>query len=133
VVDLGARAAGYTAPGQYCQFRVGEDSKPAFIAIASAPGQPVELLVKAQGGTSDQLCRLRAGDRLECSPVMGGGFPLDQAPPADFDTLLLFATGSGISPVRACIESGALRAAERQAVKLYYGVRGTAFDPVKER
>jgi ferredoxin-NADP reductase len=57
---------------------------------------------------------------------MGKGFPVDRAPAAAFPTLLLFATGSGISPIKALIESGALDAGKRADVRLYYGVRNEA-------
>lgn len=62
--------------------------------------------------TSVPTCRhLRgAGDAVEVSPVMGNGFKVGQLPVADFDTLLLFATGSGIAPVKALIESQDLQA-----------------------
>ena len=42
---------------------------------------------------------------------MGNGFKVGQLPVADFDTVLLFATGSGIAPVKALIESQDLRVA----------------------
>lgn len=45
---------------------------------------------------------------MDVSPVMGKGFPVDRVPPEKVSTILLFATGSGISPVKALIESGAL-------------------------
>jgi ferredoxin-NADP reductase len=38
---------------------------------------------------------------------MGKGFPID-ALAADVDTVLLFACGTGISPIKAAIESGKL-------------------------
>ena len=36
--------------------------------------------------------------------------------------MLIFATGSGISPVKALIDANALKATERKDVRLYYGV-----------
>ena len=41
---------------------------------------------------------------------MGNGFKVGQLPVADYDTLLLFATGTGIAPVKALIESQDLQA-----------------------
>lgn len=55
--------------------------------------------------------------------MMGKGFPIDRAPSSQFQTVYLFATGSGISPIKALIESGALDANGRDQVTLYYGVR----------
>lgn len=55
------------------------------------------------------------------SPVMGKGFPLEKVPPEDFGTMLIFATGSGISPIKALIDAGDLDATDRQDVTLFYG------------
>ena len=40
---------------------------------------------------------------------MGKGFRMERAPIADHPTCLLFATGSGISPIKALIESNELK------------------------
>lgn len=45
---------------------------------------------------------------MDVSHVMGNGFPIDKAPHETIKELLIFATGSGISPIRSLIESGAL-------------------------
>lgn len=62
-----------------------------------------------------------SGDELLASAVMGKGFPVEQIPPDDVGTLFMFATGTGISPVKALIESGALDLEKRQSSILYYG------------
>ena len=54
--------------------------------------------------------RIVAGSEIHASPVMGKGFPIDKCPPETFPTLLIFCTGSGISPIRSLIESDALQA-----------------------
>ena len=54
---------------------------------------------------------------------MGKGFPVD-ALPEDVDTLFIMCTGSGISPVRALVESGALE--KFSAVHLFHGVQDSA-------
>lgn len=59
------------------------------------------------------------------SPVMGKGFPVDRVPASDFDTMLIFATGTGISPIKALIDADALDATLRKDVRLYYGARDT--------
>jgi ferredoxin-NADP reductase len=131
VLDIGAAAAAaYTAPGQYVQVRAAPDAKPGFFAIASPPSPndagAVELLVKgAGGGAAEALCAAAAGAALEASAPMGKGFPVARAPPAECPALVLFATGSGISPVRALIASGAL-GTRQGGVTLYYGVRSPA-------
>ncbi|KAL0408922.1 UNVERIFIED_CONTAM: Fruit protein [Sesamum radiatum] len=54
---------------------------------------------------------------------MGKGFDIDQiSPPENYQTVLIFATGSGISPIRSLIEAG-FSADKRSDVRLYYGAR----------
>ena len=150
-LDVGKEGAAlYTAPGQYLQVRVGDgtdegSTKPGFFAIASAPAaaagpksgasSAVDLLVKATGdpnNAADALCAAAAGKQVEVSPVSGKGFAIDRIPPSDYHTVLLFATGTGISPIRAAIASGLLggpggpAAARRRDVRLYYGTRSAA-------
>lgn len=52
---------------------------------------------------------------------MGKGFPVEKVPAEDFEAMLIFATGSGISPIKALIDAGDLNATDRQSVTLYYG------------
>jgi NAD(P)H-flavin reductase len=130
VVDISGNKElmeGHTKPGQFVQVKIG-NSKPAFLAIASPPKLAakgsLEFLIKAvEGTTAGMLCNLQRGDKVELSQVMGSGFRMDQvAPPEDFPTILLFATGSGISPIRSLLESG-FDAGKRKDVRLYYGAR----------
>lgn len=54
---------------------------------------------------------------------MGNGFDIDRiSPPEEYQTVFMFATGSGISPIRSLIESG-FGADKRSDVRLYYGAR----------
>lgn len=105
--------------------------KAAFIAIASAPkaGNPFELLVKEQppsdwGPGTGWLTGAEAGAAIEMSQVMGGGFLKSDDALAGVSDVLLFAAGSGISPIRATMESGALSGCDN--VKLYYGAQTPA-------
>jgi ferredoxin-NADP reductase len=141
-LEVGKEAAAlYTSPGQYLQVRVGDgtdegSTKPGFFAIASAPepnASSVELLVKATGdpkNAADALAAASAGATVEVSPISGTGFAIDKIPASDYHTVLLFATGTGISPIRAAIASGMLngsgRSAKRRDVRLYYGTRSAA-------
>lgn len=130
VSDAPDLAASYTAAGQYLQLRLPEaDAKPAFLAIASPPSLAAargvfEFLVKrVPGSTAELVCGLRSGGVVELGAVMGKGFPVDRiSPPEEFPSVLIFATGSGISPIRSLIESG-FSANERSDVRLYYGAR----------
>ncbi|KAK1419847.1 hypothetical protein QVD17_29227 [Tagetes erecta] len=122
-------ASTYTVAGQYLQIRIPNVEKPAFLAIASPPVMAFtngvfEFLVKSvAGSTAEVLCGLGKGDVVELSPVMGKGFNTDEISPAEkYQSVLIFATGSGISPIRSLIESG-FSADKRSDVRLYYGAR----------
>ncbi|RDY01660.1 Fruit protein [Mucuna pruriens] len=129
VSDAPDLAASHTLAGQYLQLRVPDAPKPSFLAIASPPKLAwargvFEFLVKSvAGSTAEALCALKRGDVVELSQVMGNGFNIDRIePPEKFGTVLIFATGSGISPIRSLIESG-FDAGKRSDVRLYYGAR----------
>ncbi|KAK4430271.1 Fruit protein [Sesamum alatum] len=123
-------ATSYTKAGQYLQVRLQDPrTRPAFFAIASPPSIAAsegvfEFLVKSiPGSTAELLCGLQKGDVVELSPAMGKGFDIDRiSPPEDYQTVLIFATGSGISPIRSLIEAG-FSADQRSDVRLYYGAR----------
>ena len=106
-------AAEYKVGGQYVQFRKDEDTKPLFLAIASAPDEEnteFEFLIKK---TDDNgwITDAAPGTAVQISQVLGGGFPMEENLEGfkyDFPTqnILLFAAGSGISPIKAAMESG---------------------------
>ncbi|GJP42789.1 hypothetical protein CLOM_g2322 [Closterium sp. NIES-68] len=138
ISDLPEIRDGYTKPGQFVQVKVG-DAKPAFLAIASPPSVArdegrLEFLIKAaEGSTAAQIAETKAGARVAVSAVMGKGFNADAvSPPGEVPSVLLFATGSGISPIRALIEHG-FDASARKDVRLFFGVRNGAFLPYQER
>ena len=55
---------------------------------------------------------------------MGKGFQVkDRAPLASCPNVYLIATGTGIAPIRALINSGELDIPNRESVALYYGYR----------
>ncbi|XP_074309432.1 fruit protein pKIWI502 [Silene latifolia] len=129
VSDSPHLAASYHRPGQYLQLKVPSSDKPSFLAIASPPslaasdGEFHFLVKSVPGSTAELLCELRKGDVVELTAAMGNGFDLDRiSPPEEFGTVLIFATGSGISPIRSLIESG-FGADKRSDVRLYYGAR----------
>ena len=97
----------------------------AFIAVASAPkaGSPFEFLVKEQPPSewspgTGWLTGASAGAAIEMSQVMGAGFLKTDDALKGVTDVICFAAGSGISPIRATIESGALSDC---SVKLFYG------------
>ncbi|XP_019160374.1 PREDICTED: fruit protein pKIWI502-like [Ipomoea nil] len=129
VSDSPELAVSHTRAGQYLQLRVPRVAKPSFLAIASPPSLAAargvfEFLVKSvPGSTAELLCNLRKGDIVELSHIMGNGFDIDRiSPPEKFQTVIIFATGSGISPIRSLIEAG-FGADQRSDVRLYYGAR----------
>lgn len=103
VSDSDALAASHTKAGQYLQLRVPDSPKPTFLAIASPPSLAAtkgifEFLVKSvAGSTAELLCQLQKGDVVELTEAMGKGFDIDRiSPPDNYQTVLIFATGSGI-------------------------------------
>jgi hypothetical protein len=107
-------AAGYKVPGQYVQFRLNEECKPLFLAVASPPDAEnavFEFLIK-KTDDNEWITSAAAGDKMEVSQVLGGGFPmaenLEGIVKYDFpcQNVLLFGAGSGIAPIKAAMESG---------------------------
>lgn len=134
--ETGSLCDAYRVPGMYLQMRLKEGGKPAFLAISCAPNMQgvFEFLIKDAEST-EWVTALKAGDTVEVSPVMGKGFPIssklelfgypalpEEQQPTE---LLMFATGSGIAPIRAAIESrlNGINPMQRKSVKLYYGAR----------
>jgi hypothetical protein len=108
--DAAELADSYVAPGQYLQVRVPASDgelKPAFMAVASAPGAGprFDFLVKSvPGTTAERLCGLRDGDVVELGAVMGKGFPINRITPPDAaQTVLIFAAGTGIRSALASL------------------------------
>jgi ferredoxin-NADP reductase len=121
-------AASYAVPGQFVRVRLPGFAAAPF-ALATAPGEPLQLLVKRSAGLADALAALPAGSALEVSHAHGKGFPLADAAGQD---VLLFATGSGIAPIRAVLRS-LLRERDRYgAVHLFFGVRTADELPYRE-
>ena len=117
----------FTVPGQYLQIRQPGAEKAGIFAIASAPGAegPFQFLIKEQPASdwspgTGWLTGADAGAELEMSQVMGGGFKVGDDVLDNIESVLLFAVGSGISPIRSTIESGVLKG---KSVKLYYGAQ----------
>lgn len=123
-LDIGGTplVGSHRMPGQYVRVRLPAVGEGLF-AIASPPapaGDRWDFLLKAGSALPDSLVRLAVGDKVEVSRPEGRGFPLEQARGRD---LLLFATGSGISPIRSVIESLRLERGAYGRVTLYFGAR----------
>lgn len=109
-------------PGQYVRLRLpGQEA--GIFAIASPPdprGTRWEFLLKDGSPLPNALIRLRPGARVDVTPPEGRGFPMESARGHD---LLLFATGSGISPIRSVIASIRHERDAYGRVTLYFGAR----------
>lgn len=126
-------SSGYTSAGQYVQVRTGDDDKkPLFLAIASPPSPEnakfVFLVKKTEN--NEWLTSASVGAGLQISQVLGNGYAVAENVDGfkyDFPTqnVLLFAAGSGIAPIKAAMESGAL-ALDGRTCRLYYGERTAA-------
>ena len=82
----------------------------------------IELLLKAiDGSTAAMLCDAALGDVVECSGAIGKGFATSSA--GGRRRAVLVATGTGISPIRSLLRSGAL---DGIATTLYYGTSNAA-------
>mmetsp|Transcript_21369 Transcript_21369/g.27616 ORF Transcript_21369/g.27616 Transcript_21369/m.27616 type:complete len:306 (+) Transcript_21369:84-1001(+) len=114
----------YTMPGQFVQFRY-KDADPIFLAIASAPATGAEkncfeFLIKMAPRLDWLPEALVEGNTVQVTGVMGEGFPLeDLGNTKKIESIILAAAGSGIAPLKACIESGKLPSSPQN--KLYYG------------
>jgi len=108
--------------GQFVQAKPAADAKPSFYAISSPAGAgSLEFLIKAVDN-NEWITGSTQGDLVQLSPAMGKGFDVacDAWKDADVNQVSLFATGSGVAPMRAAIESDALTG---KVCRLYYGAR----------
>ncbi len=124
-------AARHASPGQVVQARV-PGGQAGYFALASAPGDlEAELLVKRGGRIADALiAHARPGASIELTPPIGSGFRLDEATGRD---VLLFAAGSGITPIRALLRRLLAGGPLQRKVYLFYGQRdGGDFAYAKE-
>jgi len=116
-----AVAASYRRPGQFVQVRLPGQRDGSYFAIANGPHREgIELLVKRGEGLPDELIALPPGAAVETTEAMGAGYPLADHEGRD---VLLFATGSGIAPIRAALHEILDRRDRWGEVSLFFGVR----------
>jgi NAD(P)H-flavin reductase len=114
-------APSFQAPGQYVQLRT-PSGRIGYFAIASRPGEGdhFEFLIKAGGELPDELIGLELGAGFEMTPAIGRGYPIQHHRGKD---ILLFAVGSGISPIRSLIWYLAAHRDDYAGVTLFFGAR----------
>lgn len=103
----------YSSPGQYLQIKI-NDQKPGFYAIASPPdGRDIITLLVKETENNKWLTTAKPGANIDITLPLGKGFQIDEYLNSyrfDFPTsnIYLLATGSGIAPIAAAIESEVL-------------------------
>jgi CDP-4-dehydro-6-deoxyglucose reductase, E3 len=111
-------------PGQYMNVLLDDGTHRSF-SMASAPaGSHVDFHVRQIPGgrfTEGELAQLRAGDRLQVEIPLGN-FRLHAE---DYRPLLMVATGTGLAPLKAMLES-LMGDADCPPVSLYWGARTEA-------
>jgi 3-ketosteroid 9alpha-monooxygenase subunit B len=113
-------------PGQFLTLRIPQDGRalPRCYSLASSPlsGEPPRVTIKrvADGRASNWICdQIRPGDTIDVRPPAGAFTPAS----LDGD-LLLFAGGSGITPVFSILRSALLAGSGR--IGLVYANRDAA-------
>lgn len=141
----------YKIPGQFVKIKAkGPDSKPAFFAIASPPAKipsdnTFTFLIKDVPNNEFLTKAALNQDILEVSVPLGNGFAIEEyfdKYKNDFPTnnILMFATGTGIAPIAATIDSALLKLQLTQytslfarKAKLYLGVRTPKHLPLRSK
>ena len=121
-LDFGEFAGAHTRPGQLVKLHA-PGHKAGYFALANAPrGDGLgELLLKRGAPLADAvIAAAQPAALVDATVPFGDGFPVEQARGRD---VLLFAAGSGITPVRALLQWILDRRAEHGRVALYYGQR----------
>jgi len=115
-------AGQHVAAGQVVHVRV-PGGEPGIFALASPPSaaERAELLVKRGGRVADAVIELALeGAELHVTAPQGPGFASDDARGRD---VLLFATGSGITSIRALLHQLLADRTGHGKLRLYYGQR----------
>src|SRR3989338_10262599 len=108
--------------GQYVRILT-PNGRESIFAMASEPEEKkfLEFLLKDQeGNVAQELCRLRANERLKISLPFGKGYPIERLKGKE---VVLIGIGSGISPLRSLLRSMLRREHQFEKIELIYGVR----------
>ncbi|HEY2746293.1 MAG TPA: oxidoreductase [Polyangia bacterium] len=121
-LDLGSSASAHTRPGQVVKLHAA-GHKAGYFAIANAPrgDGAAELLLKRGTPLADAvIAAATTGALVDATAPFGDGFPVECAVGRD---VLLFAAGSGITPIRSLLQYLLDHRDTHGRVALYYGQR----------
>ena len=121
-LELGDAAREHTRPGQLIKLHA-PGHKPGYFALGNAPrgDGTAELLLKRGTPLSDAvIAAAQPHAVVEATAPFGDGFPVEEARARD---VLLFAAGSGITPIRALLQWLLDHREAHGRVALYYGQR----------
>ena len=114
-------------PGQFMNLglQLGEGFVSRSYSLASAPGEPLEVLLSrvGEGALTPALFELAEGSPITLDPNPQGFFTFDYVPP--HQQLWLLATGTGLGPCLSMLRSGVAFERARRVV-LAHGARGPA-------
>lgn len=124
-LDLRGLAARHTRPGQVLRIQAPGATAEGYFALATRPGaEAAEVLLKRGAHVADAIvAEARAGHALAAAGPVGAGFPVEQAAGRD---VVMFAAGSGVSPIRALVQQLVDVRREVGRVALFYGQRHEA-------
>jgi sulfhydrogenase subunit gamma (sulfur reductase) len=119
-------------PGQAIKLRVGDEQE-SYFSLASSRGEDgrAELLIKRGSLIANEVIdKAIPGAELECTAPIGIGFPVEKAIGME---VVLFAAGSGISPIRSLLQHLVSKRDDFACITLFYGQhRSTDFAYAKE-
>jgi CDP-4-dehydro-6-deoxyglucose reductase len=121
-LDLSALRLHHERPGQLLQMRLpgGEVGHFALATAPAAHGQEELLLRRGSAHVDELIAALGPGAQVEVTAPFGPGFPIEAA---DGRHVVMVATGSGITPLRALLHDLLERRGDLRKVKLFYGQR----------
>ncbi len=112
----------HQVPGQYVKLTL-DGAAEGFFAIASPPdpsGGAYEFLIRGGAPLADALVQARPGTQVKLTAPGGKGYPLSAAKNKH---VLLFATGSGISPIHSLLQLVRRDRGSYGEVTLFFGAR----------
>ncbi len=126
-LDLTSLRRHHERPGQLLRMRL-PGGEVGHFALATAPAPhgseaqgDVELLLRRGSAPVDELiAALGPGAKVEVSAPFGPGFPIEAA---NGRPVLMVATGSGITPLRALLHDFLARRGDLGQIALFYGQR----------